>query len=193
MPALRDPRHEIFAQQLAAGKSKTQAYIAAGYAHNPPNATRFAKIQGIKDRVEELLEARGKQMEQLWTTQVRRSGITRQSVLERLNEIIDRCMEKTPITDAHGRPTGNYRWLPTAALRGLEMLGKELGMFVDKRHLSVTSDLDKMTDDQLSEHIAFLEREAGIRARSPPLIDATPTVSGTEQPAEVQRVGLADC
>lgn len=199
MPALRNARHEVFAQAVAAGKTYSKSWeIASGRRMgsaktNATSASHAWKRPEIKARVAELLEARGKVLEQSYVTVIKRSGITRASVLERINEIADRCLERVPITDAHGRATGNYRWNAVGALRALELLGKQLGMFVDHKRLTIGGeDLGAMTDDQLREHIRHLEREAGIRASAPPLIDAQVESESAEQPDRLREVVVAD-
>ena len=58
MPVLDNARHERFAQELAKGKSQTQAYIAAGYSPNGANghAARLVANGIIDARVMELKE-----------------------------------------------------------------------------------------------------------------------------------------
>jgi hypothetical protein len=51
---LENARHEGFARELARGKSLVRAYVAAGYAHNRPNASRLAKRPEVRARVAEL-------------------------------------------------------------------------------------------------------------------------------------------
>ena len=53
MPILSNPRHEIFAQELAAGKTADEAYIAAGYKPNRGNATTLKANQSVLERVAE--------------------------------------------------------------------------------------------------------------------------------------------
>lgn len=63
MSVLSNPRHERFAQELAKGKSATQAYIAAGYEPNRQHAHRLVTNGDVQDRVEELLLAGAKRAE----------------------------------------------------------------------------------------------------------------------------------
>lgn len=53
MPVLDNPRHEIFAQQLAIGKSQTEAAQLVGYA-NRKVASKLATKEDIQSRVAEL-------------------------------------------------------------------------------------------------------------------------------------------
>ena len=54
MAALSNPRHELFAQVLAAGCNATEAYVKAGYLLNKGNAGRLKANERIRKRVEEL-------------------------------------------------------------------------------------------------------------------------------------------
>ena len=56
MPALKNPRHEAFAQALARGMSAAAAYVEAGYKANRHNAAALAREQHIGTRVTELRE-----------------------------------------------------------------------------------------------------------------------------------------
>src|SRR5688500_17279135 len=56
MPALRNPRHERFAQELAKGKTTiAAAHVAAGYRRNKGSAYRLRHHPAIEVRVAELL------------------------------------------------------------------------------------------------------------------------------------------
>jgi phage terminase small subunit len=54
VPHVRNPRHERFAQELAAGKTADAAYVLAGYRENRSNAARLSASQDIQKRVAEI-------------------------------------------------------------------------------------------------------------------------------------------
>ena len=54
MPALSNARHERFAQELAAGKTQSEAYQEAGYAPSEPNASRLTSNDKVRARVAEI-------------------------------------------------------------------------------------------------------------------------------------------
>ncbi len=56
MAVLKNPRHERFAQEVAKGKSQSDAYAAAGYKPSEHHASRLARNGKVKARVAELLE-----------------------------------------------------------------------------------------------------------------------------------------
>jgi hypothetical protein len=55
-PALKNPRHEAFAQALARGMSASAAYVEGGYKANRHNAAALAREEHIRTRVTELQE-----------------------------------------------------------------------------------------------------------------------------------------
>lgn len=55
MPTLDNPRHELFAQELAKGRSQREAYEIAGYTPSDQHASRLASSGKVQDRVAELL------------------------------------------------------------------------------------------------------------------------------------------
>jgi phage terminase small subunit len=54
MPVLDNPRQELFAQQLSAGKTASEALKLAGYAANSHNSSRMKKNEKVMKRIEEL-------------------------------------------------------------------------------------------------------------------------------------------
>jgi hypothetical protein len=57
MPVLANQRHELYAQELARGKSATEAYALAGFRPNRANAARLKANEHITARVLELQAA----------------------------------------------------------------------------------------------------------------------------------------
>lgn len=56
MPALKNAKHERFAQELAKGKNQADAYAEAGYAPSEPHASRLASNGKVAARVAEIQE-----------------------------------------------------------------------------------------------------------------------------------------
>jgi len=54
MPVLKNPKHELFAQEVAQGKTVTEAYVLAGYRHNDGNASKLNTRPEIQDRIKEI-------------------------------------------------------------------------------------------------------------------------------------------
>ena len=142
MPELKNQRHELFAQGLAGGKSADEAYEAAGYKQNRHNASRLKTKEHITIRVAEI---QGKAAE--------RVEIDRAWVLERLVENVERSMQAAAVKNAEGEAIGEYAYQGNVANKALELLGKEIGMFVDRKEVR-TGKLDAIEDDQLDDLIA---------------------------------------
>jgi hypothetical protein len=54
VPILENQRHELFAQELAKGKSASEAYVLAGFRPSRKNASRLRANEGVKARLAEL-------------------------------------------------------------------------------------------------------------------------------------------
>ena len=84
-------------------------------------------------------------------------------VLPMLKENAERAMQVRPVLDIRGQATGEYSWDGNVANRALELIGKHLGMFVEKRELSVQSSpieiihrsMAGVTDQELQALIAL--------------------------------------
>lgn len=106
MPALQNARHERFAQELAKGKSQSEAYQLAGYEPSEPNASRLTRNDKVQARVAELQERAAANV-----------MLTREWVLEQL---VDNA--------AKAKAAGDFG----PSNQALNLLGKELGMFVER-------------------------------------------------------------
>jgi phage terminase small subunit len=87
MPILRNARHERFAQELAAGKTASEAYVLAGYKPNTGNAAALKGKQRISKRVDEILAKRERVEQEGLERAIERSAISKESVLEELAKI----------------------------------------------------------------------------------------------------------
>lgn len=160
MPALENSRQEAFVQALIKGASQTDAYIAAGYKSKTPeaaaaNAARLITNDKVASRLKEL---RAKVEE--------RVIVDRAWVLNRLVENANRAMQSSPVLDREGKETGEYRYEGSVANRALELVGKEFGMFVDRKEFGAPGEFSLLDDAGLD---AYIEREAAaLMAAEPP-------------------------
>jgi hypothetical protein len=106
MPPLDNSRHEKFAQGLAQGKSAADAYTAAGYNGDRTAASRLSTNVNVQSRVSELKQRAAASV-----------SLTKEWVLERLIANVKAGQENDDLSPAN---------------KALELLGKELGMFVDR-------------------------------------------------------------
>ncbi len=158
---LDNPRHEKFAQALFQGKSASEAYVLAGYKANKGNFVRFKDNQRIKARLLEL-------QQQVSDAVVAKTALTKQWVIDRLRENVARSMQMEAVRNADGETIGEYTYNGSVANRALELLGKELSMFIDRKEIGEPGDFDRLTDDELvleirreSEAIALLVNGKG--------------------------------
>ena len=165
--SLRNPRYERFAQGLAEGKPAYQAYIDAGFAKAgaAQSASRLLKSQraGIRERVAEILQEREQIDAEGTKLAIERTAIDKEWVIERLRENVERAMQARPVIDRAGNPTGSYVYNGAAANRALELLGKELGMFIERRETKIVDEFDSMTDKQIE---AWLDERAEARVKA---------------------------
>lgn len=156
MPVLDNARHERFAQELAKGKTQTEAYLIAGYTGDRTAASRLSTNANIQQRVDELK-----------AVVAERVIVDEAYVLGTIKDTVERCRQSSPVLDRKGEPVfietpeGNitpaYTFDAGNVLRGSEMLGKYLGMFVEK-HEHTGKDggpLEIVSDHDLAKLIAY--------------------------------------
>ena len=100
MPVLKNPRRERLAQLLASGKSATDAYELAGYKRNGGNGPAMARTAEIKDRVTEINEGRLEQERKVQAIATERCAVTRQSLIEKAQEICAKAIEAGQLSAA---------------------------------------------------------------------------------------------
>lgn len=156
MPALLNQKHEQFAQKVAKGMAATTAYAECGYSEKTAAAAASRLLTDVKvaARIAELKE-------KIATVAMSKSGIDKAWVLERLVEVTKMGMAAEPVTDDEGNPIGEYKQNLAAANKSLELIGKELGMFIDRKEIR-TGPLQDVPDEQLDAIIAEASRKAGI-------------------------------
>ena len=150
MPILDNPRHERFAQGLAAGKSSDEAYQEAGFKPDRGHASRLAAKGNVQARVDELLDRAAASVQ-----------LSREWVLERLVENVNRAMQVEEIKKPDGTGTGEFKYEGNVANRALELVGKELGMFVERSEVKI-SEFDDLTVEQKRERVLGRVRQLGI-------------------------------
>lgn len=87
MPILPNAKHERFAQEIAKGKSASEAYVEAGYKANRHNAATLARTKHISTRVDELLGRARYVEERAVEIAAEKLAITKESVLAELAKI----------------------------------------------------------------------------------------------------------
>lgn len=160
---LDNEKHEKFAQGLAEGKSKSEAYKEAGYEPHAGNATRLSQNEKVKARAEELKAA-------VVQSVIARNVASKEYVLEALVDTLERCRQASPVIDRKGEivmvetPEGElvpaYVFDAKNVLRSAELLGKELGMFKERvEHTGANGgpiETADLTDRDLAQRAAYL-------------------------------------
>ena len=85
MPALRNIRHERFAQLLASGKTAKDAYALAGYKPSESNGAWLARKEEISSRVADLNNQALEREQKTAAVAAERAAITRQGLIDRSN------------------------------------------------------------------------------------------------------------
>jgi phage terminase small subunit len=122
MAVLKNPRHELFAQHLAKGKTATDAYAAAGYRPNQPNSARLISNDMVRARLAELQDRAAI-----------RTEVTVASLLAEAEDARVAAME-----------AGQF----SAAISAIREKGVLAGLRVEKRE-NTAKRAEDMTDDEL--------------------------------------------
>jgi phage terminase small subunit len=149
MRSLKNPKHERFAQELAKGKTADEAYQNAGFKPNRGNAARLKANESIRARVNKL---QTRAVERV----VEKTALTKEWVLDGLRENYERAMQRKRARNDAGDEVGNFSYQGNVANRALELIGKEIGMFVDRKEVGKPGDFAGMTDDELNNGIGEL-------------------------------------
>lgn len=144
MAELKNKQYEKFCQYVASGHTKKSAYVAAGYKDNRANAALLSKRPEIQARIRELKEQNFMLQGEVCKTLKQIEETKGDSVLDK-KWVLDRLVE-----NALASMIGNQR---SAANRAFELLGKELGMFVDRSEVHTVGELAKLSDEELIKRL----------------------------------------
>ena len=114
MDVLENARHELFAQNIAAGKTLAEAYVIAGYKDNHSNASTLAKNPAIAERVNQIKRIAAKA-----------AMVTKERVLAEIASIAFADPPPPPVKMSDKRAA-------------LDTLAKHLGMMSDRVDMNVT-------------------------------------------------------
>ena len=144
--ALDNERWERFCELRAQGIGQCQAAKMVGYKHPDVDATKLMKKPAVQQRIAELQPIVDAKRSEFMTSMIMP---TRAEVLKQLWATVEDA--KT----AQDRPS---------TLRGLELIGKELGMFVQRADIKVSSPLDGLNAEMLRRFLAAVEDEGDDQA-----------------------------
>lgn len=150
MGPLKNAKHEHFAQLVSNGESATRAYVLAGYSEKGARQSAHALLTkpDVSDRVQELRQEKERQHKRAVGAVVQEAAVDKAWVIAQLVENVKMAKQAVPVTDREGNPTGEYQQNLSAANKALELIGKELAMFVDRKEVR-TGELDGLEHDDL--------------------------------------------
>jgi phage terminase small subunit len=159
------PLQSRFVDEYLRDLNAAQAAIRAGYSAKGANSkgAQLLAIVSIGDAVQERMKARSQ-----------RTQVDSDYVIAGIVKNIERAEQSAKVVNAQGQPVfvetpdgdlaPSYKYDPTNALRGYELLGRHLKMFTDKiDHSNGDGSLayKHMSDEQLDERVAELLAQAG--------------------------------
>ena len=149
------PKQELFVMEYVVDLNGKQAAIRAGYSARTAEVQASRLLSHVKVQT-----AIRKAQESL----VERVEISQEWVIDRLREIVERSMACVPVMGAKGKETGVYSFQGAVANRALELLGKHIGMFVDRKELTVNHTIKPgLSLEELEARIQRLDAlEAGV-------------------------------
>jgi phage terminase small subunit len=127
------PKQQLFVQEYLVDLNATKAAIRAGYSEKTAYRIGSTLVQksSVQEALQTSLNKRNKRIE-----------INQDYVVSSLQEVVERCMQHRPVLNMKGEQIqdeeGRNIWTFNAngANKALELLGKHLGMFVDRTELT---------------------------------------------------------
>ena len=127
------PKQQRFVEEYLIDLNATQSAIRAGY------SVKTAAVIGAENLIKPYIQ---KAIQEAQNKLTERTEITQDYVLTNIKKVIERCMQQEAVQARDGSPLlvegpeGDlaclFEFKETGALKGLELLGKHLGMFKDK-------------------------------------------------------------
>ncbi len=158
MPVLSDPKHEAFARAVAAGATKREAAIAAGYAESDASSrgSKLAARPEIKDRIAELTgEVQAAICEKL--------AITAERVLEEYGKLAFLDIRKAFDQDGKLLPIHEMPADVAAAIAGLEAEDQYEGRGEERERIGrlhkIRLNDKKGALDSLAKHLGMFKPE----------------------------------
>ena len=170
MPALKNAKHERFAQEIVKGTKMVKAYRLAGFnvkneASAAAAASRLLKSDNVLARIDELNKRAAN-----------KAVLTKQWVIERLMKNAQIALGEIEIEQkVRDKKTGEVKTVTIterdapSANRALELLGKtvEVRAFVDQVEHGQAGEFDAMSEDELIRYIREQEEAIGLYDAEP--------------------------
>src|SRR6266516_3187968 len=166
MPQLFNPRHERFCALVAEGKSVSAAHEEAGYRRNDGNAYALRHRDDVSARISELLAERAAQNAEASAKAVETLALTQEWVLGELK----RNAEQAAKLKQYG-PSN----------RALELLGKQLGMFIDRAEITQANEFKGMSLEEMRQELVMRARRLGLDRELAGLLEGPKDEEGNGQ------------
>jgi len=137
MTALRNPRHETFARELAAGRSATEAYRIAAGKDNRRYASELGHRPDITGRIAEILAEKAGQDAAATARATAALAITKEWLIARTEEARALAMANNQTS---------------AAVAAIKELGILSGLRIERRE-NLNRSIDDLTDEELADII----------------------------------------
>lgn len=137
-------KQKRFAQEYIIDLNATQAAIRAGYADGKSAEVTGHRLLRINKIREEIRKQQAEAAERLHVTQ--------DWVILRLKDISDRCTQAEPVmffnrATGEWEKTGEYKFDSGGANRSTELIGKHMGMFVERSEVAHTVSIEQALKD----------------------------------------------
>lgn len=155
------PKQEKFCFEYVRSGSAIESYKASyeckkmSRAAIDVEASRLMSNPKITLRIAELRES-------IIAPAKKRLSISKEWVLEQLVENVSMAKAAEPVLDAEGNPTGEFKQNLAAANKSLELIGKELGMFVDRKEVR-TGSIDDIPHEEKMAALEAVRQEIAKR------------------------------
>lgn len=162
---LKKASYEIFAQEIAKGHSSEEAHKIAGYRPSRAASHVLRNKIDIRERISFLLTQREKLHGQSTAKAIEATALTKTWVIDNLRENALKALGKLPVMtlQIEGQPpVMEYAYHPTGANRALELLGRELQMFIERVEVGDPGAWARMTDTELDQDLIDQAGKLGI-------------------------------
>lgn len=148
-------QEEGYARCRAMGMSQMEAMalITGGKTTSRGAGSHYEKKPFVKARIEELRR-------EITERAVEKASVDRAWVLGNLKRVVNRCLQEEPVMKGN-EPTGQYKFDSAGANRALELIGKELGMFVERKARD-ENPLGELSDEDLARIAGELAQQVGM-------------------------------
>lgn len=105
------------------------------------------------------MEQRARKHDKASEKAVQELALSKQWVLAKLVENVERGLQARAVLDDEGKPIGEYSYQGNVVNRALELLGKEQGMFIDRKEMGAPGEFANLTS--AAEVIDVVRKELG--------------------------------